>query len=102
VTHDLDEARRASRVVVMENGRVAFDGARSEFDGVSRVDLSRWGLVSGGSDADAESRRPRPGSGGNVVARARIRVGGDEREVELRAGRAIAVTGDLGAGRPCS
>jgi len=99
VTHDLDEARRASRVVVMENGRVAFDGARSEFDGVSRVDLSRWGLVSGGSDADAESRRPRPGSGGNVVARARIRVGGDEREVELRAGRAIAVTGESGSGK---
>lgn len=99
VTHDLDEARRASRVVVMENGRIAFDGARPDFGAVSRADLSRWGLVPEESDDDVGSRPAAPGLGGSVVARAMIYVGGVEREVELRAGRVVAVTGESGSGK---
>ncbi|MCX7023887.1 MAG: energy-coupling factor transporter ATPase [Spirochaetes bacterium] len=43
VTHDMDEAARASRAIVLDRGRVAFDGSPAEL--FARGELGQWGLA---------------------------------------------------------
>lgn len=43
VTHDLDEAMKASRIIVMDGGAAAFDGTRQEFAADRRVFESVFG-----------------------------------------------------------
>jgi energy-coupling factor transport system ATP-binding protein len=44
ITHDLAEASRADRVIVMDDGHIVFDGALAAFARVPIEDLARWGL----------------------------------------------------------
>lgn len=44
ITHDRDEAARAGRVLVMEDGAVVFDGTPRELHDVSGADQERWGI----------------------------------------------------------
>jgi energy-coupling factor transport system ATP-binding protein len=44
ITHDLAEAARADRVIVMDDGYVVFDGATAAFARLPVDDLARWGL----------------------------------------------------------
>ena len=44
ITHDRDEAARAGRVLVMEDGALVFDGTPRELHTVSGADQERWGI----------------------------------------------------------
>ena len=45
VTHSIEEALRASRVLVLNRGTLAFDGARDEFRKLSDDTLAEWSLI---------------------------------------------------------
>lgn len=45
ITHDMDEAARADRVVVLEDGLLVFDGSPTELAAVQPEALVRWGLA---------------------------------------------------------
>ena len=44
ITHDLEEASRADRILVMDDGRLVFDDAACGFASLAAADLARWGL----------------------------------------------------------
>ncbi|HNY20891.1 MAG TPA: ATP-binding cassette domain-containing protein [Treponemataceae bacterium] len=54
ITHDIDEAERAGRVIVLEDGLLVFDGSPNELASLSEKKLVGWGLA-------AETRLARKG-----------------------------------------
>lgn len=44
ITHDLDEASRAKRVIVLDDGQIVFDGTPSALASLSDENLEKWGL----------------------------------------------------------
>lgn len=66
ITHDLDEASRADRVIVMDSGRVVFDGPPAAFLSLPGDALERWGL----RDGSEVPSRARPTPSGAARARA--------------------------------
>ncbi|MDP3177575.1 MAG: ATP-binding cassette domain-containing protein, partial [Spirochaetaceae bacterium] len=70
VTHDMDEAARASRIVVLDSGLVAFDGSPHEFfmDGTGSGLSRRLGLPRCAKAASALGLEPRPREGAASLA----------------------------------
>ncbi len=57
ITHDLDEASRADRVIVMDSGHAVFDGPPAEFLSLPGDALEQWGL----RDVSGSASRSRAG-----------------------------------------
>ncbi len=69
VTHDMEEAMRASRVIVLYDGKKVFDGTAAAL--LSRPELGRWGLVSRVRELPARKeswRRDAPETGQNAAS----------------------------------
>lgn len=98
ITHDLDEAARASRVIVLYSGKVVFDGSPEALSACRAEDLVRWGLRSD----EGTARRP-------VVTRrdcepllrcTQLTAGPlTGFNLEVYQGELVAVTGESGTGK---
>lgn len=95
VTHDLDEAARAGRIIVLDDGHKVFDGSREIFSALADVTLADWGLLG----KIAASHRA-SADGGFVISCAGI-TAGSLRGFSMSAARGsiVAVTGEAGSGK---
>ncbi len=108
ITHDIDEAERAGRVIVLEDGLLVFDGSPSELAALPAKKMVAWGLA-------AEVRPPRRGESRHLGAdstRAPVLPSGAVLECECvsfgplkdfslsaKPGTITAITGESGAGK---
>lgn len=104
VTHDLDEAMQASRVIVMENGSLSFDGTRQGFMENRRVFESVFGRE--GEYASFEAERPSSVQSGAVSLSVKSLSFCYENfnvfegiSFELKKGTLTALTGPSGCGK---
>ena len=107
ITHDLDEAMRAERILVLNDGRVAFDGATGAFRSLDPALLVEWGIL---ADVSAEPP-PRAGVkftvgvGTTPADTAILTATGIELgplrglDLGLSSGTVTAVTGESGSGK---
>ncbi len=62
ITHDLEEAARAERILILDDGRTVFDGPSSAFAAIPRSSLEAWGLASPAVPQAAVPEVPAPAS----------------------------------------
>ncbi len=99
ITHDLDEAARAERVLVLNDGRVAFDGPVAEFGATPAARLYAWGLRSD-PGAEPEERAVPPVSAAPSLTAAGLGVGPLRGlDLSLFPGTITAITGESGSGK---
>lgn len=104
VTHDRAEAARADRVLVLDRGRLAFDGTGAAFSSLKRETLEAWGLTGDVrrnpdaralADTVASVNAPAVAlSCAGVSAGPLFNV-----TIEFRAGTVTAITGESGTGK---
>jgi energy-coupling factor transport system ATP-binding protein len=98
ITHDIDEAARAGRVLVLDDGVLVFDAAPAELEAVSAGKLRKWGLAA----AVPPHSEPTAQSGTSAVSfSCRDLSFGPVRNFSLEAREAsvIAITGESGSGK---
>lgn len=95
VTHDLDEAARAGRIIVLDDGHKVFDGSREIFSALPDRSLADWGLLG----KITESRRESADVGA-IISCSGIGAG-PLRDFSMSAdrGSVVAVTGEAGSGK---
>ena len=104
VTHDLDEAARAGRIIVLDDGLLAFDGSPENFSALPSGFLVKWGLL-------GEASAPRGAAGGKfagedsppsapVISCSGVSAG-SLRDFSMSASRGsvVAITGEAGSGK---
>ncbi len=112
ITHDLDEAARASRVLVLDRGELVFDGTSSELRSLPVCTLVAWGLHAGEEDrvfagrgsadrSSATSADTSPAVSLDSVFSCRDAGCGPLRDFSLmvKPGSVVAVTGESGSGK---
>lgn len=98
ITHDLSEARRSGRVVVLDDGHLVFDGIPANLDALPREQLVSWGLA--GADIPARKR-----AGGEIASPVTLECTDlsfgpvQGLAISAHAGDIIAVTGESGSGK---
>lgn len=99
VTHDLDEALRAQRVVVLRDGSLVFDGSRAEFQSLEPGLLSSWGIVGEKVESPARDRSANTAKA-PILSCERV-FAGPLRDFSLAVteGTVVAVTGESGSGK---
>ncbi len=100
ITHDLEEAARACRVVVLYSGKVVFDGSPEALSACRTDDLVRWGLC---PDVDAvDAVRPAQVSreGEPLLCCSQLTAGPlTGFDLEVYQGELVAITGESGSGK---
>jgi len=98
ITHDLEEATRAGRVIVLASGRVVFDGSPENFSACSADDLTQWGLC---SDLSHSAFSVPARLGGAPLLRCSGLTAGplSDFNLEVCQGELIAITGESGSGK---
>lgn len=115
VTHDMEEALRADRIIVLSAGVVVFAGTSGDFSALDHETLLGWGLATSYSLEDAlehsrvaEGQKEKPNEGitgitgkSPVLAECSALTCGPLREITLalRGGTITAVTGESGSGK---
>lgn len=103
ITHDIDEAERAERIIILNDGTLVFDGGKADFLKLQENTLAEWGLFY------PENNREAHGcffaEGGNKKSGPVIQCNGISagplRDVsfEVSEGDITAVTGESGSGK---
>jgi len=94
ITHDLSEASRAGRVMVLDDGHLVFDGSPGKLVDLSMESLEKWGLY--GSPPSLN-----PKTGGATVLECRSLTFGPLHDFSfaIREGTITAITGESGSGK---
>ncbi len=98
ITHDLDEAARAGRIVVMGDGRIAFDGPPDAFSRLPPAELERLGLRSAGESAPAPARSTK-GASPLIACKDVSLFSIRDLSLEILPGTVTAVMGESGSGK---
>lgn len=85
VTHDMDEAARARRLLALDGGRVAFDGTPSAFFASGLAPSLRLGLPRSYAAALVLGLEPVPGEDAEALGRRAAEAGVSPRELERAA-----------------
>jgi energy-coupling factor transport system ATP-binding protein len=102
VTHDLEEASRAGRIIVLDDGHLVFDGTPESFSAQPDASQRAWGLR-GEISAHRISSRPSPAvvpAETPVISCAGVSAG-PLRDFSMSAprGSIVAITGEAGSGK---
>lgn len=103
ITHDIDEAKRADRVIILNDGVLVFDGGTDQFLQLSRETLTEWALfypekkLPDGQEAFPGEKNGRKE---NLLQCKGISAG-PLQDISFEAGQGdiIAVTGESGSGK---
>ncbi len=107
ITHDLDEAFRAGRILVLNEGRVVFDGPTGAFHALDPRSLREWGILAAPDDDPARPTvAPAARHGGTAASDAAVLTAkgidvGPVRGIDLSVvpGTITAITGESGSGK---
>ncbi len=99
VTHDMDEAARARRLLALDGGRVAFDGTPAAFFASGLGPSLRLGLPRSYAAALALGLEPVPGEEAEALGRRAAEAGVGPRELE-RVAAGVAGAAGAGAAHP--
>jgi energy-coupling factor transport system permease/ATP-binding protein len=99
ITHDLDEASRADRVIVLDDGRLVYDSLPRKLLSLSVKTLQKWGLA--GCVPPVPSEPDDSYASGKPVIECRNLTLGPLRNFNLSVapGSVTAITGESGAGK---
>ena len=97
ITHDMDEAVQAGRILVLHDGETMFDGTPGQFAGIPPDTLESWGLAYRGKPEEKE----KPRTAQATLLECGGAGAGPFCGVSLcaAAGEIIAVTGESGSGK---
>ena len=99
ITHDVTEASRAERVIVLDDGRLVFDGTPEALKNHPSGDLDNWGLI--GADPVVRKKTDGPADGQRPVLECKNVDFGPlhDLNIALLPGTITAVTGESGSGK---
>jgi energy-coupling factor transport system ATP-binding protein len=98
ITHDLEEAARAGRIVVMDDGKIAFDGDPGSFSRLPPAELERLGLRASSDAGPAPAPAPK-GAAPLISCKGISLYSLRDLSLEIMPGTVTAVMGESGSGK---